>query len=450
MWLCYLLVQNVGWAIIIFTVLIKTALFPLNLKQQKSMAISQLYTPRVQEIQRKYKNNPEKQQEELTKLQKEGYNPTGGCGTMLLSMLVLFGIIGVVYKPMTHMERFESAEITAIVETAEQIDIAQAILASPEDAAVVAAFRNDPTALTFIEGTDENGKKINNRITFEEGFNYEEAKAATVVTAEDLATYGVFTDEELNTLMGKNRDQSSRLSAEVKNALTVITTNYNPQGYYAELRALKAFENESHRALFALSENISDELLTRMETLLKNMHFGPISLIDTPTWEFNTLLLIPVLSFIFALAQMFIQQAIQKKQNPQMAAAQPGSAKLMLYIMPFFSLWISFTVPAGAGFYWALTYLTGIAQTIITAKFWPADKIRAEAKAKMEAAAAQKEQRAKVVTVDADGKETEKVQRISELTKKEIDELNRKKLEAARKADAEKYGEEYIELPDDE
>ncbi len=450
MWVCYLLVQNVGWAIIIFTVLIKTALFPINLKQQKSMAISQLYTPRVQEIQRKYKNNPEKQQEELTKLQKEGYNPTGGCGPMILSMLVLFGIIGVVYKPMTHMERFADAEISAIVATAEEIDIAQAILASPEDAAVVAAFRQDPTALTFIEGTDDAGKKINNRITFEEGFNYEEARKITVVSAEDLATYGAFTDEEINTLLGKNKNQSSRLSAEVKNAITTIVNNYNPNGYYSELRALKTFENENHRALFALNENISDELLAKLETLLGNMYFGPISLIDTPTWSFNVLLIIPAISFIFSLAQLYLSQLIQKKQNPQMAAAQPAGTKAMLYIMPFFSLWISFTVPAGAGFYWALSYLTGIAQTLITAKFWPADKIREEAKAKMDAAAAQREQRAKVVVVDAEGKETEKVQRLSELTKKEIDELNRKKLEAARKADAEKYGEEYVELPDDD
>ncbi len=410
------------------------------------MAISQLYTPRVQEIQRKYKNNPEKQQEELTKLQKEGYNPTGGCGTMLLSMLVLFGIIGVVYKPMTHMERFDSAEITAIVETAEQVDLAQAILASPEDAALVAAFRNDASVLTIVEGTDENGKKTSNRIVFAEDFNYEEAKKATVVTEADLTAYGVFTDDEIKLLTGN----SSRLSNEVKNNIKAITNNYNPQTYYNELRALKSFENENHRALFALNENISEELLARMETLLKNMYFGPISLIDTPTWEFNALLIIPAISFIFAFAQTLIQQAIQKKQNPQMAATQPASANMILYIMPFISLWISFTVPAGAGFYWALTYLVGIVQSLITAKFWPGDKIRAEAKAKMEAAAAQKEQRAKVVVVDADGKETEKVQRLSELTKKEIDELNRKKLEAARRADAEKYGEEYVELPDED
>ncbi len=446
MWLCYLLVQNVGWAIIIFTVVIKAALFPLNLKQQKSMAISQLYTPRVQEIQRKYKNNPEKQQEELAKLQKEGYNPTGGCGTMLLSMLVLFGIIGVVYKPMTHMERFDSAEITAIVETAEQIDIAQAILASPEDAAVVLAYRSDASALTLVEGKDESGNKTTNRIVFADDFDYDAAKKATVVSAEDLATYGVFTDAEITALTGS----SSRLSTNVKNNITTITNNYNPNTYYNELRALKSFENENHRALFALNDDISEELLVRMETLLENMHFGPISLIDTPTWEFNALLIIPAISFIFAFAQTLIQQAIQRKQNPQMATAQPGSAKIMLYAMPFISLWISFTVPAGAGFYWALSYLVGIVQSLVTAKFWPAEKIRAEAKAKMDAAAAQKEQKAKVVTVDAEGKKTEKVQRLSELTKKEIDELNRKKLEAARKADAEKYGEEYVELPDDD
>ncbi len=455
MWLCYMLVQNVGWAIILFTVLIKAALFPLNLKQQKSMAISQLYTPRVQEIQRKYKNNPEKQQEELTKLQKEGYNPTGGCGTMLLSMLVLFGIIGVVYKPMTHMERFADYEISAVVETAKQIEISQAILASPQDAEAVLAYLEDNSTITIIKGKDENGKEVSNQIVLAEDFDYEAAKKAVVVTSEDLAVYGALTDNDIariinsGSLLAGDKD-SSRISAEVKNAINIIQTNYKEGNYYSELRALKTFENENNRALFELDDDISDELMERMDTLLVNMHFGPISLIDTPTWEFNALLIIPAISFIFSLAQMLIQQLIQKKQNPQMAAAQPGSAKIMLYTMPFISLWISFTVPAGAGFYWALSYLVGILQTLVTAKFWPADKIRAEAKAKMEAAAAQKEQKAKVVVIDADGKETEKVQRLSELTQKEIRELNRKKLEAARKADAEKYGEEYVELPDDD
>ena len=124
--------------------------------------------------------------------------------------------------------------------------------------------------------------------------------------------------------------------------------------------------------------------------------------------------------------------------------------KIMLLMMPFVSLFIVFSVPAGAGFYWSVSYLFGILQSLIMYKFWPSEKIRAEAQAKMEARAAEREQRTTVVTVDADGNTTEKTERISKLTQKEIKELNKKKLEAARRADAEKYGEEYIESPDDD
>ena len=446
MWLCYLIVHNVGWAIIIFSLLIKSLLFPLNLKQQKNTAISQLFTPRVQEIQRKYKNNPEKQQEELTKLQKEGYNPTGGCGTMVISMLILFGIVGVVYKPMTHMERFDKTEIAAIVETAEKIDIAQAILASPEDAEIIKAFRDDSSSITLVTGKDEEGKKTSNQVVLAKDFDYNAAKSSIVVTAEDLVTYGTFTNGEISDIIGKN----SRVSVTVKNAINTICNNhYNEKSLYGELRALKAYENQNHRNLFAANENISEELMGKLDTLLENMYFGPINLIDTPTLSWSPLLIIPAITLLFALLQTIIQQKIQNKQNPQMAEMQ-GGMKMMFYLMPLISVWISFSVPAGAGFYWALSYLFGLIQTVVTAKFWPADKIRAEAKAKMEALAAEKEQRAKVVVVDADGKETEKVQRLSELSQKEIRELNRKKLEAARKADAEKYGEEYSDSDDED
>lgn len=446
MWACYALVQNFGWAIILFTLIIKAALFPLNLKQQKNQALSQMFMPRVKEIQTKYKNNPEKQQEELTKLQKEGYNPTGGCGTMLITFLILFGVIDVVYKPMTHMEHFKTEEINAVVSTAEQIDIAKTILANPADAAAILEYRTDANSITFVETTDENGTKTNNRITTDAEFKLDEAKSSVTVSAEDLATYGVFTDEQLNTLI-----KSSRLSDVVRNNLSLIHSNYyNSSSLYRELRALKIFEDETTRPLFEANPDISTELIGRVATLDGRMHFGPINLLDQPTWAFNSLIIIPVIAFVFSLAQSLVMMVLMKKQNPELNASQPASAKAIYFITPFISLWISFSVPAGAGFYWAVSYLFGILQSLITYKFWPSDKIRAEAKAKMEAAAAQKEQKATVVEIDAEGNKTERTNRLSELSQKEIKELNRKKLEAARKADAEKYGEEYTESPEDD
>lgn len=447
MWACYALVQNFGWAIILFTLIVKAALFPLNLKQQKNQALSQMFMPRVKEIQTKYRNNPEKQQEELTKLQKEGYNPTGGCGTMLITFLILFGVIDVVYKPMTHMEHFKTEEISAVVSTAEQIDIAKTILASPDDAAVILEFREDADKLTYVETVAEDGTKSNNRVVLDKEFKLDDEKETVTVSAEELATYGVFTEDEIKLLTAN----SSRLSDSVRSSLNLIHNNYyNSSSLYRELRALKIFEDESVRPLFEANENITSELMNRVATLDERMHFGPINLLDQPTWEFNSLLIIPIIAFIFSLAQTFVMMWLSNKQNPELSASQPASAKAMFFITPFISLWISFSVPAGAGFYWAVSYLFGILQQLITYKFWPSDKIRAEAKAKMEAAAKEREQKAKIVVVDADGNTTEKTNRLSELSQKELRELNRRKLEAARKADAEKYGEEYKESSEDD
>ena len=116
---------------------------------------------------------------------------------------------------MTHMEHFKTEEINAVVSTAEQIDIAKTILANPDDAAAVLEFRTDAGSITFVETTDENGTKTNNRITTDAEFKLDEAKSNVTVSAEDLATYGVFTDEELNTLI-----KSSRLSDVVRNNLS--------------------------------------------------------------------------------------------------------------------------------------------------------------------------------------------------------------------------------------
>ena len=450
MWACYALVQNFGWAIIIFTLIVKAAMFPLNLKQQKNTAVSTLYAPRVREIQTKYRNDKEKMQEELAKLQKEGYNPTGGCGTMLITFLILFGVIDVVYKPMTHMEHFSSAEISSIVSTAEKIDITQTIMSSPEDYAVVLEYLNGGD-IFYVETTtnDENGKEVktNNRVVLDNEFKIDEVKKTVDFTAADLEKLGVIATDstKLSTLYG-----NTRLSNQMRSALSTIDMNYRAESLYRELRALNCYDRLSDKSLFEAETALPQETIDRFEKLSNNIYFFGINLGEQPSWAWNTLIIIPIISFLFSLAQMYISQRYNEKQNPELAAQQGASMKIMMLTMPLISLWISFTVPAGAGFYWAISYLFGIIQIVITNKFWPADKIRAEAKAKMEAQAAKTERKAKIIEVDADGNTVERTDRISQLTQKEIRELNKKKLEAARRADAEKYGEEYKEAPEDD
>ncbi|NPA07295.1 MAG: YidC/Oxa1 family membrane protein insertase [Chloroflexi bacterium] len=91
----YALVGNFGLAIIIFTVLIRLALYPLMRQQTKSAEAMQKLQqdPRWREIQRKYKNDRERLAQEQMKLYQEmGVNPFASCLPMLIQIPVIFGL----------------------------------------------------------------------------------------------------------------------------------------------------------------------------------------------------------------------------------------------------------------------------------------------------------------------------------------------------------------------
>lgn len=111
------IVQNYGWTIIIFTILIKLVTVPFNVKSQKSMARMQQVQPLITEVQKKYANNREKQQEELMKIyDKYNISPTGGCMPMIFQLIILMGFVQVVYKPITFLLGIPKATVQAAAE----------------------------------------------------------------------------------------------------------------------------------------------------------------------------------------------------------------------------------------------------------------------------------------------------------------------------------------------
>jgi YidC/Oxa1 family membrane protein insertase len=95
-WL-YDLVGNYGVAIILLTILIKIVLLPLAWKQIKSMQHVQALQPKIKAIQKKYKNNKAKVQEETMRLYREaGVNPLGGCLPVLLLYPFLIAMYSVI------------------------------------------------------------------------------------------------------------------------------------------------------------------------------------------------------------------------------------------------------------------------------------------------------------------------------------------------------------------
>lgn len=87
-----------GFAIIIFTVLVKLITLPLTRKQMQSMKSTQELQPKLQELQKKYGKDREKLSQAQMELYKEaGVNPLGGCLPLLIQMPILFGMYQALY-----------------------------------------------------------------------------------------------------------------------------------------------------------------------------------------------------------------------------------------------------------------------------------------------------------------------------------------------------------------
>lgn len=79
-----------GWVLVLFGVMMRIVLWPLNAKAMRSQMKNMAVQPLLQELREKYKNDPQKQQEAMMALYKEhGFNPFGGCLPMLVPFPVL-------------------------------------------------------------------------------------------------------------------------------------------------------------------------------------------------------------------------------------------------------------------------------------------------------------------------------------------------------------------------
>jgi len=126
---CYILVDGilhlpVGFifAMFLFTLVTRLIQFPFAINQQKSSAKMAAINPLMQEINKKFAKDKKRQQEELQKLQTEmGVNPMSGCLPMVVQFIFLFGVIEVIYAPLTYMLKlpaeFISQAGTYITET---------------------------------------------------------------------------------------------------------------------------------------------------------------------------------------------------------------------------------------------------------------------------------------------------------------------------------------------
>ena len=103
---------NYGISIIIFSVFLRIILLPITINQQKSMKKSAKLQGEMQVIQQKYKNNPEKLNQETMELYKrEKMNPFSGCFSGIIQIFIILSVFWLVSSPLTHMKNVKNLEI---------------------------------------------------------------------------------------------------------------------------------------------------------------------------------------------------------------------------------------------------------------------------------------------------------------------------------------------------
>lgn len=325
----YKLIPNYGWDIIIFTVLIALLRIPLTIKQQKNTVRMSAFQPMIAEIQKKYKDKPEKQQEELTRLQQDfGYSPTSGCLPMLLNFFVMFGVIEVVYRPLQRIFHISADALTAAGEALTALGIE-----------FTTVTRDTNIIAQVVAG---------------------ESSVTSAFTAEQIATITEF----------------------------------------------------SH-----------------------HMDFFGIDLTRVPQYSLAAdnlpLLIFPIL----AIVTMFISTWYSMRSSGQ---ELQGSMKVTMYLMPLMYVFFCFTVPTAFSLYYVVSNVLMTVQSILMRKLYDPEKVKAEVEAEIAAKRKEQKRGVKSTTIQVMDEKTGKV------VEKNLSasEMNKRRLEYARKLDEERYRDE--------
>lgn len=311
----YSLIPSYGLAIILLTIAVRLVLLPLTVRQTRSMQAMQRLQPKVKELQRKYKGNRQKLNEELMKLYKEHQvNPLGGCLPLLLQAPVFIALFAVLQGQIAHA----------------------AIPAETVDAAALEAAECRPASEPAPTGT------VSNQIECRRGANTE-----------------IFTIEGWRT-----RDLAD----------PVVT----PGAYMAYCLPREGsdgrpdyFECSSPRGISHLPQDSSlrASIIQGEETFL-GMQLGcsPSAALDEqaflqcapPGAQAGGFALIGYFALVVLMVVTTWYQ--QRQMTRSTAGPQAQQAQMMARIMPLLLGYFAFTIAAGVGLYWVTSNLWQIGQ----------------------------------------------------------------------------------------
>lgn len=177
-----------------------------------------------------------------------------------------------------------------------------------------------------------------------------------------------------NTLHLNSEDVNSALAyVNTIPGYSSVTGMYN----YQEINLLKVFPNIANTE--AINAIFSQADISKVMKLVNGFNTFGIDLLAVPS-DFGFLslyILFPVLCFASNIGSQIIMQRINKNQMQQQ-----GCMKFMLFAMPLFSAYIAYVVPCAMAFYWIVSALLGLVQSILLGKIFSAAQLTANSEAR--------------------------------------------------------------------
>ena len=306
-------INNYAITIILFTILIKVVVLPLNIKSRRSTMRMSSVQPKMQELQAKYKDDQEKLNQKMQELyRKEGVNPMGGCLPMIISMFILFAMI-----------------------------YALRVFANEQ---LVTQF------LTFYHNQDIDPAMLTDSFLWIRNLWMPDSPFATYMP--DVKSLQLVEIEVWN-------DVSAKLAA----AGTI------PQALnFADRDAMMVFINDVVTPFVA-----SDVYAPYVAPVTGLGNLSILGIIRFTIFkEGNGWFVLPLLS----VASQLVMQKLTMQQS-QMDTAQMGSQKTMLYVMTFMSLYFCAIYNSAFALYWVVSNLYAIVETIGMNKYFAAQDRKA-------------------------------------------------------------------------
>ena len=313
-------VGNYGWPIVLFTLLIRMVLLPLDIKSKKSMRAMNKIQPKVQALQKKYANDKEKLNQKTMELyRKEHVSPTAGCLPMLISLPILW----IMFSAMRTVGNEQTIKMLLTMKETGQLPNLQSWLW------IKNVFQPDSFGATILPAVN-----------------------STLSMIRPVGSSAILTEENINTVLEylKSSDYS-HLAAQLAPASAFNMVQINLLLFHPTLLLPNSFANLITYAnglfILPLLAGASQFLMTALMN-------------GKQTKE-----------------QKELQEA-QKSDQPQ---SNPMNSPVMKWFFPIFSVWICATSNAAFSIYWMAANVIQIVQQLLVNWYFDRQDAKAAAAA---------------------------------------------------------------------